>query len=125
MPGKIPEHLFEYKPHPKSMNMGYLALLVTEISLWIHITVEKGVSDFATSQHFQPITKQQLVEDFDNNSESTIVALQHSTDEEPENPFLLQTNGENYSGSQRSNQLGILLTIGASPWPVNTAHAAE
>lgn len=88
-------------------------------------TVEKGVSDFATSQHFQPITKQQLVEDFDNNSESTIVVLQHSTDEEPENPFLLQTNGENYSGSQRSNQLGILLTIGASPWPVNTVHVAE
>ncbi len=30
---KIPETLFEYKPHPKSMNMGYLALLVAEIPL--------------------------------------------------------------------------------------------
>ena len=27
----ISETLFEYKPHPKSMSMGYLALLVTEI----------------------------------------------------------------------------------------------
>ena len=28
---RIPENLFEYKPHEKSMKMGYLALLVSEI----------------------------------------------------------------------------------------------
>jgi DNA topoisomerase VI subunit B len=30
---RIPETLFEYKPHPKSMTMGYLTLLVAEIPL--------------------------------------------------------------------------------------------
>ncbi len=28
---RIPESLFEYKPHEKSMKLGYLALLVAEI----------------------------------------------------------------------------------------------
>ena len=32
---RIPETLFEYKPHPKSMKLGYLALLVAEIPLWV------------------------------------------------------------------------------------------
>ena len=32
---RIPETLFDFKPHPKSMAMGYLAMLVAEIPLWI------------------------------------------------------------------------------------------
>lgn len=27
---RIPESLYDFKPHPKSMNLGYLALLVAE-----------------------------------------------------------------------------------------------
>ncbi len=30
---KISETLFDYKPHPMPMNLGYLALLVVEITL--------------------------------------------------------------------------------------------
>jgi len=31
---RIPENLFDWKPHEKSMTMGYLALLVAEIPKW-------------------------------------------------------------------------------------------
>ena len=48
---KIPETLFEYKPHPKSMNMGYLALLVAEIPLWVKHMVTDGEIDFVTFKH--------------------------------------------------------------------------
>ena len=91
---RIPEHLFEYKPHPKSMNMGYLALLVAEIPLWISVTIEKGLIDFATFQHAQPTTNQELMEHFENNFEGAIVALQNCTDEELDAPFVLQANGK-------------------------------
>ena len=30
---KMAESLFDYKPHPKSMAMGYMALLVAEIPM--------------------------------------------------------------------------------------------
>ena len=57
----ISETLFEYKPHPKSMAMGYLALLVAEIPLWIkHMIVDSEI-DFVTFKHFAPKTTAELV----------------------------------------------------------------
>ena len=32
---RIPEKLFDWKPHEKSMTLGYLTLLVAEILKWI------------------------------------------------------------------------------------------
>ena len=48
---RIPETLFDYKPHPKSMTMGYLVLLVAEIPLWIKHMVSEGEIDFVTFKH--------------------------------------------------------------------------
>lgn len=45
---RIPESLFNWKPHERSMEMGYLALLVAAMPNWITETVEKTVIDFAT-----------------------------------------------------------------------------
>ena len=44
---RIPPELFDWKPHEKSMNMGYLALLVAEIPLWITHIITKSEIDFA------------------------------------------------------------------------------
>jgi hypothetical protein len=46
--------LQDWKPHDRSMPMGYLALLVAEIPLWIHIIIKDGQIDFATYSHYQP-----------------------------------------------------------------------
>lgn len=90
---RIPVNLYEYKPHPKSMSLGYLALLVAEIPLWISTAITKGVIDFTTFRHFEPGTSQALLEHFENNFESAIVALQQTTDEALEGFFVLR-NGE-------------------------------
>ncbi len=47
----IPENLFDWKPHEKSMNLGYLSLLVAEIPKWIQIMVEDSEIDFVTFEH--------------------------------------------------------------------------
>ena len=90
----ISENLFEYKPHPKSMTMGYLALLVAEIPLWVkHMIVDSEI-DFVTFKHFAPKTNAELVAHFEENMEAARQALQNVTDEELQSPFSLKSNGQ-------------------------------
>ena len=83
----ISETLFDYKPHPKSMAMGYLALLVAEIPLWIkHMVVDSEI-DFVTFKHFSPKTNAELVSHYEENIEAAKQALQNTTDEALQAPF--------------------------------------
>jgi len=91
---RIPETLFEYKPHPKSMNMGYLALLVAEIPLWIKYMVEAGEIDFVTFPHLNAKTNQELVDHLEQNLEGAKKALQNVSDEDLQNTFTLKANGK-------------------------------
>jgi uncharacterized damage-inducible protein DinB len=91
---KVPESLFDYKPHPKSMNMGYLALLVAEIPLWIKHMIIEGEIDFATFKHFSPKSTSGLVTHFEENMEAARKALQGTSDEELALPFSLKANGQ-------------------------------
>lgn len=91
---RIPGNLYEFKPHPRSMNLGYLSLLVAEIPLWIHLAVTKGVVDFTTYQQFELSTSQALLDHFDNSFESAITALQNTTDEELQASFVLRNGNQ-------------------------------
>lgn len=91
---RIPEKLFDWKPHEKSMAMGYLALLVAEIPKWITVTIEKSEIDFATFEHITLQTNAGLVTHFDENIEGVKNALQHVSNEELDGPFYLKSNGE-------------------------------
>lgn len=103
------ESLFEYKPHPKSMNMGYLALLVAEIPLWIKYMVTDGEIDFATFPHFQAKTGKELVDHFEENMEAARTALQNATDADLEGDFTLKRNGEILYTSKKVIDIGVTL----------------
>ncbi len=90
---RIPETLYEYKPHPKSMNMGYLTFLVAEIPLWIKYMIVEGEIDFATFKHMSPGTTADLVAHFEDNIKAAREALQATTDEALEENFSLKSNG--------------------------------
>src|SRR5215208_847160 len=91
---RIPESLFTWKPHEKSMTMGYLALLVAEIPKWIYTMVEGTEIDFATFQHFEPKTTADLVKHFDDNLERARKALQSVSDEALDELFYLKNQGQ-------------------------------
>ena len=91
---RIPETSFEYKPHPKSMKMGYLALLVAEIPLWIKYMVETGEIDFVTFPHLSPKTTQELVHHLEENLDGAKAALQNVSDDELQKSFTLKANGQ-------------------------------
>lgn len=128
---RIPESLFAWKPHEKSMNMGYLALLVAEIPKWITLMAESSEIDFATFKHFQPGNTAELVSHFDENINGARHALQHISDEELSVPFHLKSKGitlysspkdENISSSLRHwvhhrGQLTVYMRLNNIPVP--------
>jgi len=103
---RIPETLFEYKPHPKSMTMGYLALLVAEIPLWIKHMVVDGEIDFVTFKHASPKTTSELVAHFEDNMKGAREALKAATDEALESTFTLKANGQVLYTSKKINDVG-------------------
>lgn len=105
----IPETLYEYKPHPKSMNMGYLALLVAEIPLWIKHMIVEGEIDLATFGHFPLTNTAALLEHFEENMEAARQALQKTDDEQLEAPFSLKTNGQLLYSSPKIVDIGVTL----------------
>ncbi|PWT70644.1 MAG: damage-inducible protein DinB [Bacteroidetes bacterium] len=91
---RIHEKTWEFKPHPKSMTMGYLAQLVAEIPFWITNMLEKGEIDFANFKHAELKTNADLVAHFKSNVEGLQKALQHATDESVNRMFYLKAGGK-------------------------------
>ena len=91
---RIPPELFGYKPHEKSMSLGYLALLVAEIPKWITTMIQASEIDFATFPHAQPQTTDDLVAHFEENLQGALEALKDLPDEALEEPFFLKNQGQ-------------------------------
>src|SRR5687768_3096861 len=106
---KIPETLFDFKPHPKSMNLGYLALLVAEIPLWIKHMVTDGEIDFVTFKHASPKTTAELLAHFDENMQAAKAALQGVSDEDLQAPFSLKANGQLLYTAPKLSDIGTTL----------------
>ena len=90
---RIPEKIYDWKPHEKSMTMGYLTLLVAEIPKWITIMIKIGEIDFQTFKHLQPKTTNEMVSHFDENVIGTKQAFRDLTMEDLSKPFILK-NGD-------------------------------
>ena len=91
---RVSEKLFDWKPHEKSMVLGYLALLVAEIPKWITEMIVKSEIDFATFQHFQPRTTAELVKHFEENVAGALNALETVSNTALDEPFFLKREGK-------------------------------
>ena len=103
---RIPESLFDWKPHQKSMTMGYLALLVAEIPRWITYMIEKSEIDFATFEHYNPKNTSELVSHFDKNILGAKNALQNVSNKELAEPFFLKNQGQVLFTSPKKDNVG-------------------
>ncbi len=103
---RIPERLFDWKPHEKSMPLGDLSLLVAEIPLWIRTMVEASEIDFATFTHIQPKVTADLVKHFDENMLGARGALRNVSDKALEEPFHLKSHGKLLVTSPKSVNVG-------------------
>jgi len=89
----IPDKLYAWKPHEKSMNLGYLTLLVADIPRWIVHTIEKSEIDFATFGQFELSTTSALVQFFDKNVDDAKRVLGKVTNEDLAGDFSLKRDG--------------------------------
>lgn len=87
---EVPMDKFEWKPHEKSMNLGYLAQLVADIPRWIQYMIEESVIDFETYPQFKGTANSELVEHFDKSVAAAKDALAGVTDEALKDTFELK-----------------------------------
>ena len=97
--------LSDWKPHEKSMGMGYLALIVAEIPRWISATIETGVIDFATWGRTELKTTEDYVNHFDKCLEGAKKALKGATDSELQEMFYLKNNGVELMKDTKQNTI--------------------
>jgi uncharacterized damage-inducible protein DinB len=91
---RIESKFFDYKPHEKSMAMGYLALLVAEVPLWIKTMASGEEIDFATWNHVKYKTPEDLVKHLDENMEGARKVLQDISDEDIVKVMSLKAGGK-------------------------------
>lgn len=103
---RITENTWTFKPHPRSMSMGYLSFLVAEIPLWIAMTLEKGEIDLATFIHAQPRTTADLTAHFRENVRMAREELQKASEEDMNKIFYLRTNGKEIFHSKNADNIG-------------------
>ena len=91
---RIPGELFDWKPHEKSMLLGYLAQLVAEIPRWIYRMVKDGEIDLTTFEHTKPSDSTDLAKLFDDSMNEAREVLRNVTDERLAETFSLKRGGQ-------------------------------
>ena len=91
---RIPASTYKYKPHEKSMEMGYLTLLVADIPRWITYIIKETIIDFATYPQFKLSDTEALLKHYDENIAGAISALENLTEAQLKDKFELKNSGQ-------------------------------
>lgn len=101
---RIPFDKFDWKPHEKSMQLGYLWTLVAEIPLWITHMIKEPDIDLATFAHLKPGSAEDVVKHFDENVAGAKKALASVKEGDLDKNFDLKVNGQVvFSATKRVN----------------------
>jgi uncharacterized damage-inducible protein DinB len=89
---RVPEHKNGWKPHEKSMDIGYLAALAAKMPSWIAMMIEQEELDFAKRSESSFVPKQQLtradlIRLLDESVAEARAALQKTTDDHLMKPW--------------------------------------
>lgn len=91
----VPEGKDGWKPHPKSMPLGYLSVLIATMPSWIASMVDLDFLDLAEgSAPKPPSNNQELVELFDRSMADGRRALSRTTEEHLMKPWQLRVAGK-------------------------------
>ena len=107
---RVPEGHNGWKPHPKSMELGYLASLVATMPSWIVSMVKQDEFDMKSPEaaKFKPMewrTRAELVAALDRAVSDARAALQNTTDEHLLTPWKFVVGGHVVSENPRHSMI--------------------
>jgi uncharacterized damage-inducible protein DinB len=91
---RVPDGKYDWKPHPKSMALGYLAELVATMPAWSVFTIEQDELDLATYQKPSLKTAKDLVRGHDEAVAAARKSFQNTTDEHLMKPWRMLVAGK-------------------------------
>jgi uncharacterized damage-inducible protein DinB len=96
---RIPEGKFDWKPHPKSGTMGWLAWHVATVPSWAVETIDKDGFDMAPGgvqfvPPAQPKTRKEMLDEFDKGVASARKSLAAASDAHLLKPWSFLNNGQ-------------------------------
>jgi len=96
----VPEGLYDWKPHEKSMIFGYLATLVATMPTWVTLVVNQDELDMSPKDGSEGYkapelrTRAELVKAFDDGVAGALEALASTTDEQLQRPWRFLVEGK-------------------------------
>ncbi|MCL6565039.1 MAG: DinB family protein [Acidobacteriia bacterium] len=96
---RVPENRFDWRPHPKSPTMGWLAGHLANLPSWAVITIQQDRLDLSPPgappyREPEPGTRQQLLEAFDKNVAAARAAIAGASDEHLRQNWTLLKGGQ-------------------------------
>lgn len=103
---RVPEGRNDWKPHERSMRLGYLAALVASLPSWVGMTIKKDEFNLEPNgnskyQNRERASRQELLQLFDESVAEAREALSHTTDEHLLKPWRFLVNGNLVSEQPR------------------------
>lgn len=102
----VPTDKFDWKPHEKSMLLGYLAQLIADMPRWIEYMIEQSVIDFETYPQFKGTTNEELVDHFEKSVAGAKKALSGVTEETLNQTFQLKRGDQILMSTPMSETIG-------------------
>jgi uncharacterized damage-inducible protein DinB len=113
---RVPEGRNDWKPHERSMPMGYLAALVAQMPAWIAMmltTSELNLGDKAGSGNFQPKASESseaLLKLADDAAEKARLALSNASEDELNEVWTLKMHDKTLNSGPRHQQIADTFT---------------
>lgn len=106
---RIGTEYYSFKPHPRSMQMKYLALLVAEIPQWLVHMMQDDSLDLATYPQYDFSSSEELLARFDQNVKDVNATFSKFSDNALQADFSLKRDGQTLYTVPKSQDIPVTL----------------